>query len=518
MPRAAYLVALPKGMIVSGITTWTLRVCGALARTGRTVGIAVHAAPPEHETLHLKVPEGVRVFDLTGLPDMERCAGDLSAFIPAYAAAAQQLARTAAAPVVMTPYYLGDCFGVGAALTMLDPAGLRVLAVQQLMIPYETHVLAHYEPAITRFVGVSDEIASGLRAALPQRLGEVRMIPNCALVPPAPPSPRPPLGGRPLRLVYTGRIEQGQKRIGALVAMSRSLTARNVDHRLTLIGDGPAASEIDRLIGAPDLAGRVQRRAPVAPELIDRLLDDHDLFVLASRAEGLSLSLVEAMARGCVPVVARTPSGAAQTVEPGVSGELVETHADADDGAVGWAMAEGVCRAVGHGLEGLAHGAWDAARRKFSVERCAEEFGRVIDETAAAPPRAWPASRPVAFSAAQATTGSGAVPADGAARLREALAQLAGRRVIVHGTGRHTLELASVLAESPAFIVAFADDDPARHARSLWNWPVISPADAARTGATDVVISSWMNQDAIWDRRAVYERQGLTVHRLYHAP
>ena len=38
---------------------------------------------------------------------------------------------------------------------------------------------------------------------------------------------------------------------------------------------------------------------------------------------------------------------------------------------------------------------------------------------------------------------------------------------------------------------------------------------ASETGATDVVISSWINQHAIWSRRAVYERQGLTVHTVY---
>ena len=45
--------------------------------------------------------------------------------------------------------------------------------------------------------------------------------------------------------------------------------------------------------------------------------------------------------------------------------------------------------------------------------------------------------------------------------------------------------------------------------------PIVAPHDAGETGATDVVISSWINQNAIWQRRAVYERQGLKVHTLY---
>ncbi len=517
MAPAPYLVILPKGLIVSGITTWALRVCGALGAAGRPVGIAAHRAPPGHETLHAKIPPGVRVFDLSHLPEMERCGGDLSEFIPAYARAARDLAPAAAGPCVMTPYYLGDCVGAVSALTLADGARVRLLAVQQLLVPYETHVLSHYEPVISRFVGVSDEIAAGIRGALPHRSGDVRSIPNCAVVPATPPPARLPLEGRPLRLIYTGRLEQAQKRVFALVELSRELARRGVEHRLTAVGDGPAAEEFDAMIGHTDLGARVRRRAPVAPELVDRLLDDHDVFVLPSRSEGLSLSLVEAMARSCVPVIARTPSGAAQTVEPGVNGEIVDIAPDADDVAAGSLLADGVQRVLSRGLPRLAHASWEKTRAKFSLERCAGDFARVIDECAASPPRSWPATRPLAFTGAPSEQGSGSVPPDGAIRLREALARLAGRRVIVHGTGRHTLELAGVLAESPASIVALADDDPARHGRSLWNWPIVAPADAARTGATDVVISSWINQGAIWERRAVYVRQGLAVHRLYEA-
>ena len=75
-----------------------------------------------------------------------------------------------------------------------------------------------------------------------------------------------------------------------------------------------------------------------------------------------------------------------------------------------------------------------------------------------------------------------------------------------------------MLARSPACIAAFCDDDRQVHGTTLWNWPVVAPQQAGATGATDVVISSWINQQAIWERRAVYERQGLIVHALYDAP
>ena len=92
-----------------------------------------------------------------------------------------------------------------------------------------------------------------------------------------------------------------------------------------------------------------------------------------------------------------------------------------------------------------------------------------------------------------------------------------GRAVVIHGAGQHTLQLAAVLAASPARIVAVADDDRQRQGQSLWGWPIIAPENAAKMGATDVVISSWMHQGAIWERRGVYESQRppLRVHRVY---
>ncbi|MBL8762380.1 MAG: glycosyltransferase, partial [Phycisphaerae bacterium] len=366
---------------------------------------------------------------------------------------------------------------------------------------------------IARFVGVSDHIAGVLRAALPGRAADVRSIPYGVEVP-ASVAPRPPLSGRPLAIIYHGRIEQNTKRVLALVEMSDELSRRGVLHRVTLVGDGPSTREVDARIARVE-PGRVRRLEAIAPDGVLRLLDEHDLAVLASRAEGLSVAILEAMSRGCVPVITRTESGATQLVSPGENGELVDLAPNADDAALGKLMADGVQRALARGLEKLGRACAERARERFSLESHARQTALLIDEIADSPARPWPASRPIAFTAGAAPAGSGAVPPDGAARLREALQRLAGKGVVIHGTGRHTIELAGVLADSPARIVAFTDDDPARHGKSLWNWPIVSPADASRTGATDVVVSSWINQAAIVARAGVYERQGLRVHTLY---
>jgi len=70
---------------------------------------------------------------------------------------------------------------------------------------------------------------------------------------------------------------------------------------------------------------------------------------------------------------------------------------------------------------------------------------------------------------------------------------------------------------SSARVVAFTDDDRSNWGGELIGVRVVAPKDASGQGATDVIISSWLHEQAIWERRAVYESQGLRVHRLYGA-
>ena len=90
--------------------------------------------------------------------------------------------------------------------------------------------------------------------------------------------------------------------------------------RLVVIGDGPLKNESQRLL---DEAGVAQFAwLPGERANVPNIMQSFDLFVLPSLAEGISNTILEAMASG-LPVVATKVGGNPELVEDGVNGLLV---------------------------------------------------------------------------------------------------------------------------------------------------------------------------------------------------
>jgi glycosyltransferase involved in cell wall biosynthesis len=514
--RAAMLISLPHGQNVSGVAMWGLRLAGALVERGRPAGLVLHSEPAGCARIDAQIDPRVRVWRAPG-PPLDACRGDLSPLIPVYRDAARELAERCGGRVIVSPNLHGESYGIAVALSLVEPEMIRVIGWQHSDIEYDRRVLEHYEPAISGFVGVSGAIAAALRQRLHGRAGDVQEIPYGVPLGPAVVHRRT----GELKLLYAGRLEHHQKRVMALAALSRALSEREVRHRLTIAGDGPARSDLER--GATT---EMEFAGAITPEAVRALCETHDAFVLPSRFEGLSVAILEAMAAGCIPILARTRSGADQAVEDGVSGAIVDVSPDDDEAAVGSAMAMRL-RALFGGdpgqspdglLDRMSFAARERAAAQFSLRAHADRVLALLDRVAASPPRPWPAARACAFSGGQSGAPGGSIPSDAPRRLARVLESLAGRMIAIHGAGSHTIALAAVLAASPARIVGITDDDRGRQGGGLLGWPIVAPQSAASLGATDIVISSWMHEGAIWERRGAYEAQGLRVHRLYPGP
>lgn len=106
----------------------------------------------------------------------------------------------------------------------------------------------------------------------------------------------------------------------AFVAALAQQPALRQTLRLVLVGDGPLKAECERILA--DAGLRELAWLPGARSDVPAVMQGLDLFVLPSLAEGISNTILEAMASG-LPVVATAVGGNADLVEDGVSGRIV---------------------------------------------------------------------------------------------------------------------------------------------------------------------------------------------------
>jgi len=108
--------------------------------------------------------------------------------------------------------------------------------------------------------------------------------------------------------------------VRAFIALLELLPEKRNKLRLVLIGDGPLRSDCEKLIHDAGIGNQcwLTGSRDDVPQLLRRL----DLFVLPSLAEGISNTILEAMATG-LPVVATSVGGNAELVCEGETGRLV---------------------------------------------------------------------------------------------------------------------------------------------------------------------------------------------------
>lgn len=127
--------------------------------------------------------------------------------------------------------------------------------------------------------------------------------------------------GRGMRLLYVGRIASVKGLPVLLDAISRLVLSR-ADVQLTVVGDGlerPAIEACARDLGLKD---HVQFVGYKSQNEVAEHMRKTDLVVMSSFAEGVPVSLMEAMASG-LPVVAPMIAGIPELVTHGESGLLV---------------------------------------------------------------------------------------------------------------------------------------------------------------------------------------------------
>jgi len=117
------------------------------------------------------------------------------------------------------------------------------------------------------------------------------------------------------RLVTVGSLAQRYKGIDVVIRATRELRDRGRRCELVVIGEGRYRGELETL--ATGLGVEATFTSQLKRPEVMRHLDRSDLFVMASRTEGLPRALLEAMARG-LPCVATRVGGIPELLDDAV--------------------------------------------------------------------------------------------------------------------------------------------------------------------------------------------------------
>lgn len=255
-----------------------------------------------------------------------------------------------------------------------DPRGesLRALRIRRLC-----------RPATQRYIAVSKDIARWLHARVGVPDDRIRQIYNgvdAQRFTPQGSVPRDlpwPAEGteRPVVIGTIGRLDpiknQGQllETFARLVNAPGPLQGRL---RLAIVGGGPEAGRLQeraQALGIAPLVWLPGSRAD-APEL----LRSFDIFVLPSLNEGISNTILEAMA-SARPVIAAQVGGNGELIEQGVSGILYDPR---DPGALQVAIG----RYINDGELRTAHGAAgrECCLRRFAMGSMVEAYAGLYDD------------------------------------------------------------------------------------------------------------------------------------------
>ena len=187
---------------------------------------------------------------------------------------------------------------------------------------------------------------------------------------PLPESPcvRPPVR-RALRAIYAGRLDQSQKRVLDLPPIIQAAADLGIPVELTVAGGGPEQESLQRAFRDACQYATVQFVGTLDADRMGEVYAEHDVFLSTSAFEGLPLGLIEAMGRGCVPLVTDLRSGIPEVIQHGVNGFVCK----AGD-ATGFARHLRILHDAPDTRAEMALRAWETVDSRFRLETMTDRY------------------------------------------------------------------------------------------------------------------------------------------------
>lgn len=369
---------LPVGLELGGVTTWSIKMVEKLLAVEESAVLLKHSE--EGDPVQMLVPAGIELLSCFGASAYSATLKDVISYLPTY---------NSTLPATIFPNWSSGSYAACALLSLTKSQFFRTVGFAHTDEIDYYKWLQYYESIIHVFVAVSDDVAITLKKFIPHRETDIVIRPYAVEV-------QSKLAakfgaGIPLKLVYAGRLEKKQKRIFDLVNLIRNLEERKINFNFRIIGEGSQKLWLENELNNLPLTVRqkISLEGAIPHAGMQYVWQTADVCILVSDYEGISISMLEAMSCGCIPV-STSVSGVAAAICNGVNGFTV---------AIGdmSAMSQIIENLTNNRnlLRKISERAYLTAKSRFSYEEYIPWFKQLTMLAWEKPPAQWPIELPI---------------------------------------------------------------------------------------------------------------------------
>jgi len=187
----------------------------------------------------------------------------------------------------------------------------------------------------------------------------------------------------PLRVLSLGRVEDSAKGCLLLPKIISEVQRLGAETEWRIAGDGPSLKELKRRCSR---FANVQFLGRIPYEHVPEAFTNADVYIFPSRYEGFGISLVEAMASGCVPVASDIGGVTDSIVEHGRTGYLFPIGNYRRAAEYIWRLTD-----EREKIREMATAAKQSVSYRFSIDSVAKQYVHLIERVLANPRPSRPA-------------------------------------------------------------------------------------------------------------------------------
>jgi glycosyltransferase involved in cell wall biosynthesis len=372
-PSVAF--ALPAGLTNGGVTTWALALSKRLNQKNHPSKLICHSAWPGHATFEADDRSDVIYCDgLAWAAGIDAIRG----FLPTYAAVKAK---------IFIPNWSWGTYGTVSLMSLDEACDMRVIAFAHTDQDHYYELLSYYEPIVSKFIGVSGTICQRLRHLFPSRLNDIYKLMYPVAVRNEGRRHDP---NKPLTITYGGRLQQRQKRIFDLIALAELLAFKKGNYHFKIAGDGQQLAQLTEHFEKTKYSNiSIEFLGLVAHERMKGLWASSDISILFSEFEGMSISMLESMGQGCVPIVTDV-SGSQEKITHGKTGFIVTVG---DVAAMAQIIAD--LDANRARVDEISNACISSLRDDHGFDAYDREFVKIMGECMSRPPARWPGTKAI---------------------------------------------------------------------------------------------------------------------------